>query len=319
MDRWLPKANGLVLALGLGSAVCAPGVASAQAVFERETTITGPRGNSVTRDLKSIRGPGLVERSTSITRSTGASLNRSVIMQRPGFGGGGFAPPPMHRGGGWGWRPGPVIINQGGGASALGAGLIGAAVGTAGGLLLGKALSSPPPPPPVYAVPVAPAYVVPAQPVAPAANVAVAPPVVSGPDPVATEIVRLSSRHESSRKDAIGNLGRMHDPRAIPALVERLKNDHSKDVRVAAATALGEIGDPSAQIILERAVVYDKKQEVRDAASAALARMPRPASAPVASNPAPSLAGDSAASSNVPRLDPIERVPPAPVPAPPPQ
>jgi HEAT repeat protein len=134
------------------------------------------------------------------------------------------------------------------------------------------------------------------------------PPVVVANDPVATEIVRLSSRHESSRRDAVANLGRMHDARAVSAIVDRLKNDHSKDVRVAAANALGEIGDPGASLYLERSVVYDHKQEVRDAASAALARMPRPSPAPVASAGATSTP-------SVLRLEPAERVPPPPIPA----
>ncbi len=80
-------------------------------------------------------------------------------------------------------------------------------------------------------------------------------------DPVAQEIARFQSNHEGSRVDAAVHLGRIGDARAVMPLVDRLKNDRSRDVRVASATALGQIGDPTASVYLERAVIYDHRQE----------------------------------------------------------
>jgi hypothetical protein len=303
-------------AVGLGTVVAltsGPALSIARSqVIKRDTIITGPGGRTVERKLESVRTPGFIERSTTITRPNG-TISRSVVIPRggPAF----VGRPPHHFRGGWGYRPAPVVINNG--PSALGAGLVGAAVGAAGGLLLGRALSTPAPPPPAYVMPATPAYVVQgAPPVTVAQPVAPAAPVVVAQDPIAVEVARLSSRHESSRVDAVGNLGRMRDPRAIPALVDRLKNDHSKDVRTAAATALGEIGDPNAAVILERAVIYDKKQEVRDAASVALSRLPRPTTVPAEGAPAtvtgPELTNAPAVSP--PQLEPAESVPPPPTP-----
>jgi HEAT repeat protein len=138
-------------------------------------------------------------------------------------------------------------------------------------------------------------------------------------DPVADAMARLQSHHGNSRRDGAVTLGRLRDPRAIPALVDRLKNDKDKEVRVASATALGEIGDPSAASYLERATVYDKKKEVRDAASAALSRMPRtlpPGNPPVESS-APAMIAPAPAPTSVPAIEPQENVPPPPMPDPP--
>ncbi|MFO0953116.1 MAG: HEAT repeat domain-containing protein [Isosphaeraceae bacterium] len=203
-------------------------------------------------------------------------------------------------------------------------------VGTGATLLLNKAISSPPPPQPVYVAP-APVVVGPAPVVvapAPPPAVVVNPPVryIQAPqqtivvDPVAQAIGRLSSNHDNSRKEGAVVLGRLGDARAVPALINVLKTDRNKDVRIAAATALGQIGDPRGAIVLERAIVYDKKQEVRDAAAAALASMPRPApSASLEVAPGTPVAqaypNTNAASGSVP-LEPAEAVPPPPSPAP---
>jgi HEAT repeat protein len=99
-------------------------------------------------------------------------------------------------------------------------------------------------------------------------------------DMVPQEIARLSSAFSGTRREAAGILGRMHDSRAIPALVERLKNDSDKSVRITAAHALADIGDPGAAVYLERSSIYDKKPEVRSASSVAFARLTQPLPAP---------------------------------------
>ena len=208
-----------------------------------------------------------------------------MIQRAPSVvrGGGSFAP--VGRFGGWGPRPfigREVIINNGGGPAhwlaplAVGLGSFGV------GMFAGSALaSSPPPPQPVYAVP-PPGYVIqpapgavynpqqtysPTQPLQPSQTPTV--------DPVAEAVTRLQSHHANSRRDGAYALGRLRDPRAIPALIDRLKNDSDVDVRVAAATAMGDIGDPRSAVYLERVTIYDKKQKVRDAAALALTRLPR--------------------------------------------
>ncbi|MGE3818798.1 MAG: HEAT repeat domain-containing protein [Isosphaeraceae bacterium] len=262
-----------------------PGIARAQS-RERTVTATGPRGRTIERDFSSARGPGTLNRQATITRPGGTIQRDFSAGRAPG------PAPFVSGGGGYGPRPPSnlfiernVIVNRGpsrAGAFGLGAG-VGALVGTGAGLLLGSALSNPPPPP-MYVTP-APVVVAPAPP-----TVVVNPPVRYQPspgtvviDPVAMAVDRLGSSHANSRRDGAITLGRLGDPRALPALVDRLKYDKVKDVRIAAATALGQIGDPAAAIYLERAITYDKKQDVRDAAASALARLPRVVPAPDAS------------------------------------
>ncbi len=156
MARWYGTG---VVALGLGLAqwmVASP--AWAQNI-DRETTITGPKGNTLTRSVDINRGPGGVTRDITVHRPGGATLQRDTVISRApgGFGGRGFVP-----GGGFGrWGPGPrgpvffgggpvIVGGGGGGISPLGAGLLGGALGTGVGMLMGSAISSnnqPPPPP----------------------------------------------------------------------------------------------------------------------------------------------------------------------------
>jgi hypothetical protein len=346
MKGWL--ATGLMVVLGFAL----DGVPAWAQVVEsqRDVTITGPRGRSIQRDTTIERGPGFVDRQLSIKRPGGTFQSNTLIQRAPSVvrGGGGFVP--AGRPGGWGWGPRPfigreVIINNGGGPAswiaplAVGLGSFGV------GMFAGNALANAnaPPPQPVYAVP-PPVYVIqpapgtvayPPQPVVPAQPAQPPPPA---PDPVTEAVLRLQSHHANSRREGAYTLGRLHDPRAIPALVERLKNDSDVDVRVAAASALGEIGDPRAGIYLERVTIYDKKQKVRDAAALALTRLPRepgvtgapsvaasptppqpePGLTPIPSNmmPAPTVpAGTSAPV----QPEPIERVPPPPTPVPAPR
>jgi hypothetical protein len=110
----------------------------------------------------------------------------------------------------------------------------------------------------------------------PGNGMAVAPGAAAQPsplDPVALEAQRLQSHHASSRRDAAAALGRLGDPRAVPALVHVLKYDSSKDVKMASATSLGQLGGSEAEVVLERCIIYEKKQEVRDAAAVALQRI----------------------------------------------
>jgi hypothetical protein len=319
MARWFGINRGVVVAIGLGAAL-GPAAAPAQVVRERDTTITGPRGRSVQRSLESVRGPGFLERETTIRRP-GGTFKSDVLIQRPGPGG--FIPrggPPLPRWRG-GFGPREVIINNGVG---FGNGLldfgIGAVAGTGLGMLLGRATA----PTAIVAPPVvaaSPVVVAPGAPMvvqAPPQVVQAPPTVVHAPlaqvvpPEVAVALQRLQSNHDNSRRDGCLTLGRLGDDRAVAALVDRLKNDRSKDVRVAAATALGQIGDPNASVYLERATVYDKKQDVRDAAASALARMSRPAAAP-ASAGIPTL--EPADAAGVPQALPLERVPPPPAPA----
>jgi hypothetical protein len=244
---------------------------------ERDVTITGPRGHTIQRSIRSERGPGFIDRQVNIQRPGGSFHSEAAaarIPRMPGPPAGRGFGPPHHWGGGFGPR-GPVVVerdvvvNRGlgvGPALAIGGGLFGL------GLFAGSALASPPPPP-VYVAPAPPPVVVYNAPQPYSA--APPPPATVVVDPVANAAGRLQSYHANSRREGAYTLGRLRDPRALPPLMDRLKNDYNTDVRVAAATALGEIGDPRGAVALERASVYDKKQVVRDAASQALSRLPR--------------------------------------------
>lgn len=259
---------GLALAAWL-----APAAGFAQ-IIERDTTITGPGGRSITRDVRIQRSPGMVERDITIRRPAG-TFQRDTRIVAPG-GGPRFGPVPggyrpgWGGGSGWGPRfvPAPIVV---GGGSNLGTDLAIGGASFVGGMLLGSALRPAPPPPPVVVA--QPVQVVPA-PVVVAQPVAVAPPSPPPFDPFTDALGRLKSTHGNSRRDGALTLGRLGDPRAVPALTDRLKNDYSSEVRVAAAWALGEIGDPRAGVALERASLFDRRREVRDAATTAYRRLP---------------------------------------------
>ena len=247
-------------------------IATAQRVVERQTRETGPRGRTIERDVRIERSPGMVERDITIKRPSGTFTRDTVIQNMPGGGwfGGGTAvesrpgarptivenelivnnPPPVWGGpgyvNGWGW---------GFGGAGLGLGLPGF------GMFLGAS---------------APAPTIIVEPVPPPLIIAPGPPrpvIVAGPpaqyDPVFDALERLKSLHEHIRRDGALSLGNLKAARAVPALVDRLKNDWSKDVRVASAWALGEIRDPRAGVALQRASLFDHRTEVRAVASKA--------------------------------------------------
>jgi hypothetical protein len=266
---------------GLSEPAAAQGV-----VRERETRITGPRGRSIDRQVEIERRPGGVERQVQIRRP-GGTLYRDTVIQRggpgPGLMGRGYLP-----------RPWPIVERNV---------FVGPRVGPSWsfGLMAAPMFTIPfwpqPAPPPVAVVPPA---VVPAPGV-----VAASPPrnpAQNAPlDPVALAAQRLQSHHAGSRREGAETLGRLGDPRAVPALVNTLKYDSSKDVKKAAALALGEIGGHDAEVVLERCIIYEKKDDVRDAAAVALRRL-RDRRQAVAATPPPTAADNAAEGYAVPRL-----------------
>ncbi len=301
------RKGALVLTLSATGFGLIPAGALAQ-VRERDVTITGPRGRTVERHLESRLGPNGLTREMTVTRPGGTYSREAHFAGRPAFEPGPRPPVILERN---------VFVNGGGsGISPLASFGLGAALGTGAGVLLDRTLA---PPPPVYLAP--PVYVTPAFP----PTVLYNPPVVYQPvlppqtvviDPVAQQIARFTSNHAPSRREAAAVLGRLGDARAVPALVERLKLDSDKTVRINAANAIAQIGDPKSAIYLERASIYDKRQDVRDASAAALARMPRELIAPQASAfPAPGLSTNPSPRLSIPPLDSSERIPPPPTPA----
>ena len=221
---------------------------------ERDTTITGPRGRTIQRDVEIKRGPGSIERQVQIKRP-GGTLDRSVQVQRSPL----MGPwrPPI--GGPWprpAWIPRPVLV----GPPAVGFGLTAAPMlnfsfgGGGGGI--GGGLGGPGPGGDLGARAGGWRLELHRHPTRP---------------PCLTQ--RLQSIVPSHRKDAAYALGQTGDPRAIPSLVHVLKYDLMKEVRVASAIALGEIGGSESAVALERCAIYDHKEEVRKAATTALERL----------------------------------------------
>lgn len=241
------------------------GVASGQVIAEKKSKVTGPRGNSIERDVKVERRPdGSIERSLDIKRP-GGELHRQAIVP-------GRAPQPQpqgfdgYRGGGPIYVERDVIIER-------------PAPFVPVVPFFNFAFGSPAPPPVfIYNEPV---YV------APPPNVMYNPPVryqqepqTVVVDPVVDAMGRLRSHHDNSRREGVITLGKLGDSRAVPALIDRLRHDGEKEVRQACCWALLQIGDPQALPWLEQAAIHDKKKEVREGAQKAIALFPRPASTP---------------------------------------
>jgi HEAT repeats len=304
LSRWLNLTAGACVACcwivnGSGSTALGQG-----SRLERDVKVTGPRGRTIERKVEIDRGPGYVDRQVQIQRP-GGTLSREVRVAggRPGPA---FRPGP---GPGFGPRP-PVIIERNvysgpGPGTSFALGMLGGAALTAP--FWGPPLVAPPPP---VVVPPAPAVVIQQPAVVSAA------PAVDPLDPVALAAQRLQSHHPGSRREAAQTLGRLGDPRGIPPLVDVLKNDWFKDVRIAAAQALGQIGGPEAVTVLERAVVYEKKQDVRDAAASALHMAREKQAAARASIPASTVVDSAVSESPRPRTraKSMAPVPPPPIP-----
>ncbi len=79
------------------------------------------------------------------------------------------------------------------------------------------------------------------------------------------------AQRPATRLRAFRVLGRLKDERAVPVLIDGLK-DRNKEVRIIAAWALGEIGDRRAIQALQHALA-DKEPEVRREAAVALGKL----------------------------------------------
>jgi hypothetical protein len=297
----------LGLATGIGAAGVAP-TAHAQVVeTQRDTTLTGPRGRTIQRDVTTVRGPGFVDRQVEIKRPGGTLVRDTRVQAMPGGFGGPrpFVParfgPPRFFGG-------PTIVeNFVVQRPPIVAGFVGLPAlslffgGGGGGGFGGFGGGAPVPPPPVGA---------PGVPGPGPANGAHTPPPF---DPVTDALGRLKSFHGNSRRDGALTLGRIGDARAVPALCDRLEHDFDKEVRVASAWALGEIGDEHAAVALERAAIHDKRHEVRDAAALAVTKIPKPGQ--VVDPAATVTSGQVPMTVPPPTLAPSPMAPPAQVPS----
>src|SRR3954466_14315674 len=98
-NRWISA--GLVVTLGLGGSQGWGQVVQR----ERDVTITGPRGRSIERSIRTERGPGFVDRQVNIQRPGGSvhTENFAARVPRPAAPiRGGYVPTGHHWGGGEG-------------------------------------------------------------------------------------------------------------------------------------------------------------------------------------------------------------------------
>jgi hypothetical protein len=129
------------------------------------------------------------------------------------------------------------------------------------------------PPPVVQAVPAAPvpvpAYSSPAANAGPEQLPAAPVPIARGVPPAAGASAwdDLNSTEERARADAIIQLGRRKDRRAVGPLTRALREDRSPTVREAAARGLGLIGAPASLNALQHAAQADDDRDVRRSAS----------------------------------------------------
>ena len=73
-----------------------------------------------------------------------------------------------------------------------------------------------------------------------------------------------------NRREMVDALGDIGDPRAVPALLDRLASDEYVTVRAQAARALAKIGRPDALPALRKAAASDTEEDVVDAAKEAM-------------------------------------------------
>ncbi len=256
-------------------------------IVERDTTVTGPRGNSVTRSVTTERMGNMIDRQVSIRRPGGTITRNTEIFAprggpffgpRPYWGGGGFVGGPAFFGPPLAVGVGLPAVNLfvgggggglGGGGGGMGGGGMGGGTGGGGGPMT------------VYNAPVAYPLSTAAANGAPTQPTPQPTPPPGQPttvvDPVAESIGKLSSIHAHTRREAAITLGKYGDARGVPPLIDKLEHDFDKEVRMAAAWALAEIGDPRAMVPLETAKQFDKRADVRNVASKSLERMPREA------------------------------------------
>ena len=247
----------VIAAVGVASLGLAGPVGWGQEVHRgRATDMAGPQGRSWERRIEIDRRPGSAERRLRVERP-GGSLERQTVIQRV---------PPAGRPRPWGPAalPGLVIERQVVVAPRPGPSW---AFGFAAAPVLALPFWQAEPPPIVVATP--PAGVIMGALAPPQPSAVAASPL----DPVVLAAQRLQSLHAGSRREAAQTLGRLGDPRAVPALVHLLKHDSSRQVRIEAAVALGAIGGKEAETVLERCIIYEKKAEVREAAAQALQRL----------------------------------------------
>src|SRR5579859_7642365 len=84
------------MALWIGALALGMTAQGQDVVRERDTTITGPRGRTIQREIRSERVPGYIDRRVQIQRP-GGTLTREVQVQRGGpafVGGSGFVAAP---------------------------------------------------------------------------------------------------------------------------------------------------------------------------------------------------------------------------------
>jgi len=76
-------------------------------------------------------------------------------------------------------------------------------------------------------------------------------------------IVSIANETGDVKKEGIVALGKLGDPKAIPALCIALLEDKNNSIRATAAEALGQIGDPKVADALRKALLEDKIRNVR--------------------------------------------------------
>jgi HEAT repeat protein len=75
------------------------------------------------------------------------------------------------------------------------------------------------------------------------------------------------------RRDVVAALGAIADPRAVPALTQRLQEDEYVPVRAEAAAALANIGGAEAKAALGKAARSEREPVVKAAVRDALGRL----------------------------------------------
>ena len=80
MKNWKRFFASAVLGCGVANS---SGVLHGQEVLERDTTITGPRGRTIQRQVEIQRKPGMIDRSIQIKRPGGTFERQTQIQRSP--------------------------------------------------------------------------------------------------------------------------------------------------------------------------------------------------------------------------------------------